>query len=61
MAWLRSRNIELRDPATGLIDFPSEIEGEDAFLCWRLGEDAIDYWHTRDEGFDNRKPLPPDA
>ena len=61
VAWLRSRNIELRDPATGLIDFPSQIDGEDVFLCWRLGEDSIDYWHGRDEGFDNRKPLPPDA
>lgn len=61
VAWLRSRNIVLRDPSTGLIDFPSEVDGEDAFLCWRLGEDAIDYWHKRDEGFDNRKPLPPDA
>ena len=61
VAWLRSRNIVLRDPGTGLIDFPSEVDGQDAFLCWRLGEDAIDYWHKRDEGFDNRKPLPPDA
>ncbi len=61
VAWLRSRNIVLRDPATGLIDFPSEIDGDEVFLCWRLGEDSIDYWHGRDEGFDNRKPLPPDA
>ena len=61
VAWLRSRNIVLRDPSTGLIDFPSEVDGEDAFLCWRLGEDSIDYWHGRDEGFDNRKHLPPDA
>ena len=57
VAWLRERDIVLRDPATGLIDFLSEVGGEDGFLCWRLGEDRIDYWHGTDEGFANRKPL----
>ena len=57
VAWLRSRGIALRDPSTGLVDFPSEIDGEESFLCWRLGEDEIGYWHGTDEGFDSRKPL----
>ncbi len=57
VAWLRERDIVLRDPATGLIDFFAEVGGEDGFLCWRLGEDQIDYWHGTDEGFANRKPL----
>ncbi len=61
VAWLRARAIVLRDPATGLIDFPSHLDGEDIFLCWRLGEGQIDYWHGTDEGYDNRKPLPPDV
>ena len=47
-----------RDPATGLIDFLSELDGEDCYLCWRLGEEDIGYWHGTDEGFGNRKPLP---
>ena len=59
-AWLRSRGIVLRDLSTGLVDFPSEIDGEEAFLCWRLGEDEIGYWHGTDEGFGSRKPLPPE-
>ena len=59
VAWLQSKDIVLRDPSTGLIDFPSQIEGEDAFLCWRLGEDEIRYWHSTDEGFENRKRIPP--
>ncbi|MCY3782986.1 MAG: DUF2203 domain-containing protein [Chloroflexi bacterium] len=58
VAWLRARDILLRDPATGLIDFLSELDGEDCYLCWRLGEEDIAYWHGTDEGFDNRKPLP---
>ena len=59
VAWLQSKDIVLRDPSTGLIDFPSQIEGEDAFLCWRLGEDEIRYCHGTDEGFENRKRIPP--
>lgn len=59
-AWLRSKGVVLRDPSTGLVDFPCEIDGEEAFLCWRLGEDGIGYWHGTDEGFGSRKPLLPE-
>ena len=58
VAWLRARDIVLRDPATGLIDFLSERDGEDCYLCWRLGEEDIGYWHGTDEGFDSRRSLP---
>lgn len=54
---LQESNIELRDIGTGLIDFPSVIDGEDAYLCWRLGEPEVAYWHKRDEGFPGRRPL----
>ncbi len=58
ISWLRGHDIVLRDPAAGLIDFFSEIAGEDGYLCWRLGEHEIRYWHGTDEGFSDRKPLP---
>jgi len=35
--YLSERGILLRDPDTGLIDFPAERDGEQVFLCWRLG------------------------
>lgn len=41
-----------------LVDFPSVIEGREAYLCWRLGEKRITHWHGTDEGFSGRKPLP---
>ena len=41
----------------GLIDFPSEREGRTVYLCWKLGEDAITYWHELDTGFGARQPL----
>lgn len=48
----------VKDPDTGLVDFPARRRGEDVFLCWRLGEDEIAYWHGLEEGFAGRKPLP---
>ena len=54
---LNELGVVVRDPETGLIDFPTEREGETVFLCWRLGEDAIAWWHTTDTGFSGREPL----
>jgi hypothetical protein len=47
----------LRDPETGLVDFASVRNGEQIYLCWRLGEERIGYWHPRDTGFMGRSPL----
>ena len=47
----------VKDLGAGLLDFPSLREGEEVLLCWRVGEDAIEYWHGADEGFAGRKPL----
>ncbi len=49
--------VVVRDPSTGLVDFPAERDGEPVFLCWRLGEDEVGHWHDRDSGFDGRQPL----
>lgn len=48
---------ELKDPDTGLIDFLSLRNGKEVYLCWRLGEDRIRFWHTLDGGFAGREPL----
>ncbi len=47
----------LRDPETGLVDFASVRDGEQIYLCWRLGEERIGFWHQRDTGFMGRLPL----
>jgi hypothetical protein len=54
---LSAENILLRDPETGLVDFPAEREGERVYLCWRLGEDRVANWHPLDTGFAGRRPL----
>jgi hypothetical protein len=54
---LQEWEIQLRDVSTGLVDFPTVKDGADAWLCWRLGEPEISYWHSTDEGFAGRRPL----
>jgi len=49
--------IVLRDAGTGLIDFPSQRDGQEIFLCWRLGEDSVGFWHGPESGFAGRRPL----
>jgi hypothetical protein len=53
---------EYRMPAdAGLVDFPGKIAGRRVFLCWRFGEQAVEYWHDVDAGFAGRQPLVPQA
>jgi hypothetical protein len=49
----------VKDLDTGLLDFPAIINNEEVYLCWRLGEERIRYWHRQDEGFAGRKPIEP--
>jgi hypothetical protein len=50
-------DIELKDIQTGLIDFRAMREGREIYLCWRLGEPEVEYWHELTAGFDGRQPL----
>lgn len=47
----------LKDLEMGLVDFPAVRDGAEVYLCWRLGEDRIAFWHGIDEGYAGRKPL----
>ena len=52
----------VKDLEIGLVDFPSLRKGEEVYLCWKLGEARIAYYHGIEEGFAGRKPLDePDA
>ena len=54
---IQELGIELKDPRTGLVDFPSLREGRTVYLCWKLDEPAVAYWHPVDTGFAGRRPL----
>ena len=56
---LEELGVQVKDPASGLIDFPARHpDGSDVLLCWQLGEGEIGFWHTLEGGFAGRKPLP---
>lgn len=57
VARLDGWGITLRDIQDGLIDFPALVSGRQVWLCWRLGEDDVAWWHGTDEGFSGRRPL----
>ncbi|MHB8377195.1 MAG: DUF2203 family protein [Dehalococcoidia bacterium] len=57
LARLNAWGVELKGLDEGLVDFPGERDGRVVYLCWRLGEDRIAWWHELDTGFGGRQPL----
>ena len=53
---LETMGVELRDLEQGLVDFPGERDGQPVWLCWRLAEPAVEFWHPLDQGFASRRP-----
>lgn len=47
----------VKDLDQGLVDFPARLRQQQVYLCWRLGEPRIAFWHGLEEGFAGRKPL----
>ena len=47
----------VKDLEMGLVDFPALLRGEEIYLCWKLGERRIEFWHGIEEGFAGRKPI----
>ena len=54
---LQEWGIVLRDPSIGLIDFFHHRQGETVFLCWKLGESKVEWWHPVDTGIAGRERL----
>ncbi|MGD0862971.1 MAG: DUF2203 domain-containing protein [Candidatus Limnocylindrales bacterium] len=49
--------IQLRQIESGLVDFPALVSGRPVWLCWRVGEEEIGWWHEITEGFESRRRL----
>lgn len=54
---ITSMGCELKGIDEGLIDFPHERDGRVIYLCWKLGEERIEWWHDVDAGFAGRERL----
>ena len=57
---IHSTGCVVKDLDAGLLDFPAILKNEEVYLCWRLGEDRIRFYHRQDEGFSGRKPIDPE-
>jgi hypothetical protein len=49
--------VEVKDLEMGLVDFRAEREGREVYLCWKLGEERVSYWHELHSGYSTRQPL----
>jgi len=49
--------VQVKDLESGLLDFPCRVDDQVVLLCWRMGERAIEHWHTVDAGFQGRQPV----
>jgi len=57
LAQLAALGVVLKDVDQGLLDFPHWRRGREVYLCWKLGEERINYWHDIDSGYAGRQPL----
>jgi len=57
---VQQTGILVKDLDIGLVDFPTLLGGREVMLCWRLGEEAIRYWHGAEEGYRGRKEIDQD-
>jgi hypothetical protein len=54
---IQASGVLLKDLNLGLLDFPSLREGREVYLCWRYGEETVEYWHDTDAGYAGRQKL----
>lgn len=54
---IRFLGVEVKDLERGLVDFRARRGGETVYLCWKLGEERVAFWHALDTGFRGRQPL----
>lgn len=54
---VQSLGVQIKDFQEGLVDFPYEYDGRIVYLCWKIDEDEIGWWHEVDAGFAGRRSL----
>lgn len=55
---INHQGCRVTDVETGLVDFPSEVDGTPVYLCWQKDEPEVQFYHGLEEGFAGRRPLP---
>ncbi|HEY6968640.1 MAG TPA: DUF2203 domain-containing protein [Candidatus Angelobacter sp.] len=57
LAEIEAIGVQVKDLELGLLDFPCLVDNQVVLLCWKLGEEKIEYWHGLEEGFRGRKRI----
>jgi hypothetical protein len=57
LAEIEAIGVQVKDLDIGLLDFPCQMDDQIVLLCWKFGEEKIEYWHGLEEGFRGRKRL----
>ena len=57
LAEIEAIGVQVKDLDIGLLDFPCIVDDQIVLLCWKLGEEKIEYWHGLEEGFRGRKRI----
>lgn len=57
LAEIEAIGVQVKDLDIGLLDFPCVVDDQIVLLCWKLGEEKIEYWHSLEEGFRGRKKI----
>jgi len=57
LAEIEAIGVQVKDLDIGLLDFPCLVDDQIVLLCWKLGEEKIEYWHGLEEGFRGRKRI----
>ncbi|MGA2259492.1 MAG: DUF2203 domain-containing protein [Thermoguttaceae bacterium] len=58
---LRALGVEPKSGTEGLVDFPALLNGRKVYLCWKLGESRVLFWHDLEAGYIGRQPLRPES
>lgn len=54
---IQEAGVILKDINLGLLDFSAWREDHEVYLCWKYGEQKIEYWHEIEAGFAGRRPI----
>lgn len=55
---IQQTGVHVKGFAPLLLDFPSDLDGEEVLLCWLEGDAALEWYHRADLGFLGRRRLP---
>lgn len=54
---LEETGVAIKSVEQGLLDFPAQMFDDEVWLCWKYNEGSVAFWHGKDAGFMDRKPL----